>query len=173
MTPAAPAPDVRWHRRVIRNAVGSIAALALVGGLAATGVSAAAASTPGKRVSAPVAAADAFAALTTRLDSRQRSALMTGGLRLGELDDEQRASVMSLARSLLSDDGYAEFVAVMAADDALDAASGGGSEYGSDHWFVAAIEDPLGGSFIQLGGKQVAFNAILRDDTVTVEPELL
>lgn len=164
---AATKPDTRWHHRLIRSAVGSLAALALAGGLAATGAaaSASASSAPSARV------ASAYTALTTKLDPRQRE-LLAEGLEFGELDDEQREHVLDLARSLLSEEAYAQFTAVMAADDDLDAASGGGTEYATSHYRVLAIDD-VGGSFIQLGGTQVAINARLSDDGVWVEPDLL
>ncbi|MFT4123053.1 MAG: DUF3500 domain-containing protein [Microbacteriaceae bacterium] len=168
MSDVALAPEMRWHRRVIRAALGSMAALALAGGLAAT--SAASSASASSRGS--VSAVEAYSALTARLDSRQRAELAQG-IELGDLDSEQREYVMQLARSLLSDEAYAQFTAVMAADDALDAAAGGGTEYSSAHYRVVAIDDPDGASFIQFGGTQLAINAKLADEVLFVEPDLV
>jgi hypothetical protein len=81
------------------------------------------------------------------------------GLRLGALDDESRTAAMAVAKAVLSDDGYTDFVGTTAADDYLNT-SGGGSEYSSDNYYIAFIGTPStdGDWMLQIGGHHLAYN---------------
>jgi hypothetical protein len=81
------------------------------------------------------------------------------GLRLGALDDDSRTAAMAVAKAVLSEEGYADFVGTQAADDYLNA-SGGGSEYSSDNYYIAFIGTPStdGDWMLQIGGHHLAYN---------------
>ena len=175
----------RLHQRTMRRVIGALAALAVAGALAA-GVSAprvsvpiassvrvaAAVSSPTAAVSGTASALEGVRRFVSSLETSQLAALAgpTGaGVRLADLGAEQRAAVLGLLDSLLSPEARGLFAEAMAADDALASA---GSGAGSGDYRIGWIASADGG-FLQFAGPQLAVNAILRGDTVRVEPELV
>lgn len=177
-----PSPaDLRFHRGVLRQLIGAIATLALIGGLSAGGVAAAASAST---TSSTVQERDVVDAELTRtleevlaeLDAEQL-ALLTDpatGIRLGELDAGQRIQLLSLFRAVLSVDAYSHLLTMMNADDALDAAAGGGTAWSSDEYTVTVLfDDATGSVFLQLSGTQLAISVIVAEGTIFVEPDVL
>ena len=89
------------------------------------------------------------------------------GLRFGDLSDASLAAAMTFASAVLSDDGYADFIGVLAADDYLGeqgsgggGGPGGGGGYSADNYYIAFIGTPSATSdwMVQLGGHHMAFN---------------
>lgn len=85
------------------------------------------------------------------------------GVKLSALTAEQRAAALGVARAVLTDDGYADLVGVLAADDYLGTQGGGGpggGSYSSGNYSVAIIGTPsaTGSWMIQLGGHHMAYN---------------
>ncbi|WP_192954703.1 DUF3500 domain-containing protein [Gallaecimonas mangrovi] len=81
------------------------------------------------------------------------------GLAFEDMDDSTLADAMSVAKAVLSDDGYEDFLGILAADDYLNA-SGGGSAYGSGLYFIAVFGTPStsGNWALQIGGHHLAYN---------------
>lgn len=81
------------------------------------------------------------------------------GIELGALDDESLEAAMMVAKAALSDDGYQDFLGVIAADDYLNEL-GGGSAYSSGKYYLAFFGDPdvSGDWMLQLGGHHLAYN---------------
>lgn len=95
------------------------------------------------------------------------------GLKLGDLTTAQRTAAMNLVDALLSDQGYTQATAIMAADDNL--ASVQSSDYGSDKYYIALFGTPSSSSpfFVQFGGHHLAINADIDGDNVAVTPEFV
>jgi hypothetical protein len=87
------------------------------------------------------------------------------GLRFGDLGAESRAAALQVADEVLSDEGYEDFVGVLAADDYLAAQSAGGPDgdglaYGAGDYYIAIIGTPsaTGDWMLQIGGHHLAYN---------------
>ncbi|MCA9568474.1 MAG: DUF3500 domain-containing protein [Myxococcales bacterium] len=85
------------------------------------------------------------------------------GLAFGDLSDAQRSLAYAVAGALLSDEGYEDFVGVLAADDYLDEQGGGGGGpggYGSDYAHIAVFGTPSAGGdwAVMLGNHHMAYN---------------
>lgn len=93
----------------------------------------------------------------SNLPGQQRS-----GLKLGALGDESRAAALAVAGEVLSDEGYADLVGVLAADDYLGTMGSGpgGGMYSSDNYSIAFIGTPstTGDWMFQFGGHHMAWN---------------
>lgn len=87
------------------------------------------------------------------------SLVTRNGLRFGDLSETSRAAAMTLAQTVLSTEGYADFVGGLAADDYL-GEIGGGDDYSSDNYYVAILGTPSasGDWMLQLGGHHMAYN---------------
>ena len=161
---------------MVRHLIGVIAALALAGGLTAGGLAGTASATT--RVTTASSPAAVVLTATRRfaasLDAAQRARLRGEGLRLGDLSVAQRAEAMDFVTGLLSDEGAAQFRALMTTDDALDSAAGGGTAWSSDEYRISLLGDPGTGSyFVQFGGRHLALAAIVSDGAVSVNPEFV
>lgn len=88
------------------------------------------------------------------------------GLRLGALDTDSRAAAMAVAKAVLSDAGYTDFVGILAADSYL-GTQGGGSMYSADNYYIAFIGTPstTGDWMVQIGGHHLAYNVTYRAGT--------
>ena len=177
-----PSPaDLRFHRGVLRQLIGAIATLALIGGLSAGGVAAAASasttsSTMHERDVVDAELTSTLEAVLADLDAAQLAVLTDAatGMRLGDLSAGQRIQILTLFRAVLSDDAYSHLLAMMNADDALDAAAGGGTACSSDEYTVTVLfDDATGSVFLQLSGTQLAISVVVAEDTIFVEPEVL
>jgi len=81
------------------------------------------------------------------------------GLRFGAMSAESLLTAKALVATVLSAEGYSDFLGTMAADDYLKA-SGGGSDYSSSNYYIAFIGTPVvnGSWMIQIGGHHMAYN---------------
>ncbi len=102
--------------------------------------------------------------------------LLRNGVRIGDLDANQMAAMLSFLRSSLSDDGYATAIAVIGADavlaDAPNAARLGWSEdnYGLAFFGVPGISNPWGWQF---GGHHLAVNVNWVDGRSFLSPTFI
>ncbi len=102
--------------------------------------------------------------------------LLGNGVRIGDLDANQMAAMLSFLRSSLSDDGYATAIAVIGADavlaDAPNAARLGWSEdnYGLAFFGVPGISNPWGWQF---GGHHLAVNVNWVDGRSFLSPTFI
>lgn len=89
------------------------------------------------------------------------------GLTRGELSDESIAALGDLAATVLSGDGYEDYVGLLAADDYLGAQGGGGGgpgggsgQYAASNYIVSFFGTPAVDSdwMMQLGGHHMAYN---------------
>lgn len=169
----------RFHTAVTRRVIGSLAALALAGGIAAgPALSAAAATT---RSSAAVRTTPSNASeFATSLSAAQLAALFDGipnasgtGLRLGDLTPTQRAAAFDVLRGLLSEQAWAQLSELLAADAELDADAGGGSAWSADHYRLALFGDPGGDYVLQFSTADVVLSAIRQGDAVDVRPDVV
>ncbi|AJQ92498.1 hypothetical Protein YC6258_00448 [Gynuella sunshinyii YC6258] len=110
------------------------------------------------------------------------------GLMFGNLSEEARLAAMTVAKAVLTDEGYDDFLGVLAADDYLNEQGGagggtgtppdgdagtppdgsgmpseggsGGLTYSSDNYYIAFIGEPSvsGDWMLQIGGHHLAYN---------------
>lgn len=87
------------------------------------------------------------------------------GIALGDLDDTGREAALNVARALLTDEGYADLLGILAADDLLGEQSGGGGPgggggYSSDLAHIAVFGTPstTGSWSVAIGNHHMAFN---------------
>ena len=87
------------------------------------------------------------------------------GLMFGDLDADSLSAAMVVAKAALSDQGYVDFVGVLAADDYLgnlqgSGGGGNGLQYSSDNYYIAFIGEPStsGNWMLQIGGHHLAYN---------------
>ena len=97
------------------------------------------------------------------------------GLAHGDLDSENKEALAAFAQALLSDEGYEDYVGILAADDYLGTLSGGGGGpggggggggmYTSDEAVVAFYGTPAtsGSWMVQLGNHHLAYNVTFVD----------
>ena len=80
------------------------------------------------------------------------------GVQTTSLSSTSKAAMLTLAQAALSDQGYADFFGVIAADQYLNQLGANG--YGSDYYFVAFVGTPstTGSWMLMLGGHHMAFN---------------
>ncbi len=163
-------PTSRFHSRVTRRVIGALAGLALAGGLAAGPAAAASASSlraATTRSAATVGAADFIASLADDEADELRGGdpnVPGTGLRLGDLDDEQRAAAFGLLRSLLSPAAWTELSDLIDADSAIGAL---------DEYHLALFGDPDGDYVLQFSTADLTLNAIRQDGTVDVQPDVV
>lgn len=109
---------------------------------------------------------------------RRWSNLPTGivkraGLRMGDLSQPQRAAVMALLAAALSREGYEKVVGIVAGDEVLRQAEGGGRlAFGRDEYYVSLLGQPSSTEpwMIQFGGHHLGLNITLAGDQGTLAP---
>jgi hypothetical protein len=91
------------------------------------------------------------------------------GPKFGTLSATSRTAALAVARSVLTDAGYEDFVGVLAGDDYLGTLSGGGGGggggmYSSDQYSLAIFGTPsaTGDWMIQVGGHHMAYNVTFK-----------
>jgi hypothetical protein len=120
-------------------------------------------------------------ALFAFTDVRQRarwSNLPTGaftraGLRLGDLNPQQRKAAMTLVASVLSREGYEKVGAIMDADEVLKSSSGR-SEFGRDEYYISILGNPslTVPWMLQFGGHHLGLNVTVVGDRDVLTPSL-
>lgn len=99
-----------------------------------------------------------------------------GGLRMGDLNAEQRAAVMTLLRTALSEWGYEKVVGIVESDEVLKNNSDSGAPaFGRDEYFVSFMGKPSATSpwMIQFGGHHLALNITLAGERGVLTPSLI
>jgi len=99
-----------------------------------------------------------------------------GGLRMGDLNGDQRAAVMSLLASTLSKMGYEKVVGIVAGDELLRKQSGAGSPpFGRDEYYVSFMGKPSVTEpwMLQFGGHHLALNITVAEDQGVLTPSLI
>ena len=93
------------------------------------------------------------------------------GLRMGDLEEPQRAAVRGLLTAALSADGYAKVMAIVGADEQL-RRSTGRAMFGSDEYYVSFVGEPSTTEpwLIQFGGHHLALNITLIGERGTLAP---
>ncbi|WP_265516896.1 DUF3500 domain-containing protein [Nitratireductor luteus] len=138
-----------------------------------------------------VKAADAF---LNRLDEEQRKAavypftdntqrsnwsnfpdgpVQRGGVRRGDLSDEQNAALDALLGEILSEDGVRNIAYQLAAEDMLDSGIGG-PNFGSDFYYASLLGEPSVSEpwMLQFGGHHLAVNATVFGSEISFSPML-
>jgi hypothetical protein len=170
----------RFHTAVTRRVLGTLAALALAGGIAAGPVAEEPAEAATRSSSSVKAAAPTATGFVDTLDDADVAALFDGvpnvagtGLRLGDLTTDQRAAAYALLRSLLSEEAWAQLTDLLAADAELDAVAGGGSAWSADDYRVALFGEPDGDYVLQFSTAEVVLSAIRQGDAIDVRPDVV
>lgn len=96
-----------------------------------------------------------------------------GGLRMGDLNEEQREAVLRLLRSTLSERGFQQVVDNMNGSEVLRARRGRGT-LGRDEYYISLLGEPsLSTPWMwQFGGHHLGINATLVGDRITLSPSL-
>jgi Protein of unknown function (DUF3500) len=96
------------------------------------------------------------------------------GLRWGDMNDAQRAALMTLLGTVLSPSGLTDVQQQMAADDVLKAQGGGNLIFGSDEYYVSFLGSPSTTTAwtLQFGGHHLALNATVAGGNITLAPSL-
>ncbi|MCB9793536.1 MAG: DUF3500 domain-containing protein [Alphaproteobacteria bacterium] len=103
----------------------------------------------------------------TRWSNLPPGAVTRNGLTQAELSEESLTALHAFAATLLSTEGYEDYVGVLAADDYLGEQSGGGGgggggggSYASSNYIVAFFGTPSTSEdwMVQLGGHHMAYN---------------
>ena len=97
------------------------------------------------------------------------------GVALSELDDSEKAAVMALVKTMLSDQGYAQVKTIQEADDWLNKNSASGTDsFGSDtDYYIAIYGTPstTGPFMVQFGGHHLARNYTYKGTTASITPD--
>ncbi|CAL9648580.1 DUF3500 domain-containing protein [Streptomyces sp. enrichment culture] len=94
------------------------------------------------------------------------------GVGLRDLSDTQRAAAMGVAEAVLSDSGFEEMRAVVAAGNELNRRGGGNTSFGSDLFFFAFFGEPSTTErfTVQIGGHHLAVHTTYDGDRVMPTP---
>lgn len=100
-----------------------------------------------------------------------------GGLRWGDLNDEQQQAVMGMIAATLSEEGLAQVKENMHGDELLrrgDGRRSGGPVFGEDEYFVSILGTPSKTEpwMWQFGGHHLGVNATIVGDRITLSPTL-
>jgi len=97
-----------------------------------------------------------------------------GGLRWGDLSDEQKECVMELLKAALSENGVQQVVDNMNGDEYLKLNSRRQTSFGSDEYFISFLGEPstTSGWMFQFGGHHLAINITVVGDQMTMSPSL-
>ncbi len=97
-----------------------------------------------------------------------------GGVKWGDLDETQRAALITLLHAVLSDDGVDMVRMQMLADETLVRGGGGRPSFGADQYFVSILGTPSTTSpwMLQFGGHHLAINATMSGSNLTLSPTL-
>lgn len=95
------------------------------------------------------------------------------GLRMGDLNDEQKEAVFNLLRATLSEAGFQQVVDNMNGDEVLKR-EGGRPRFGKDEYFVSILGEPSTTEpwMWQFGGHHLAINATIVGEQITLSPSL-
>ena len=94
------------------------------------------------------------------------------GVKLADLNEEQRAAALKVLEALLSDQGYATVTGIMGGDEFLKDNNAGDEALGGDQYYIAFFGEPATDSAwsVQFGGHHLGINADLNNNTITFAP---
>lgn len=112
------------------------------------------------------------AAQTGRWSNLPEGIVQRGGLKLGDMSDDQKIALNTLLEEVMSDDGMRNIVMQMAADDMLP--SGGNLIFGSDYYYLSFLGEPADDTpwGLQFGGHHMAINVSVFGADVSFSPML-
>jgi hypothetical protein len=96
------------------------------------------------------------------------------GVRLGDLNDDQRTALDELLAATLSESGVRNVELQLAADDTLRRNGGGNPNFGSEYYFVSFLGEPSTTApwMLQFGGHHLAINVTFFGADTTFSPML-
>ena len=102
------------------------------------------------------------------------SSVPRGGVRWGDLNDKQKATVMEMLKAALSEDGVQQVVDNMNGDEFLRINARRQTSFGSDEYFVSILGEPSTTApwMFQFGGHHLAINVTIVGDQMTMSPSL-
>ncbi|MEP3482317.1 MAG: DUF3500 domain-containing protein [Fuerstiella sp.] len=101
-----------------------------------------------------------------------------GGLRWGDLNQDQKNAVTAMLKACLSQNGYQQIVDNMEGDEVLKTQGrnrrGGGPMFGRDEYYVSFLGKPSTAEpwMLQFGGHHLAFNITVVKERMTISPTL-
>jgi hypothetical protein len=100
-------------------------------------------------------------------------AVRRGGLRMGDLTDQQKEAVLGLLRATLSPRGLQQVIDNMNGDELL-RRDGGRMNFGKDEYFVSILGEPSETTpwMWQFGGHHLGINATICGSQITLSPSL-
>ena len=99
-----------------------------------------------------------------------------GGLRMGDLKQNQRDAAMNILSTVLSKMGYEKVVGIVESDEVLKNQSRGGSPpFGRDEYFISFMGKPSATEpwMIQFGGHHLALNITIAGEQGVLTPSLI
>lgn len=148
------------------------------------------AETTAQTVSETAAAAEAF--LGTLTEEQRKQVLYTyddetkstswsnfpvtfverAGVKLADLNDEQKAAALKVLEALLSEEGYETATGIMGGDEFLKENNSGDDALGGDQYYIAFFGEPstTDAWAVQFGGHHLGINADLHKDAITFAP---
>ncbi|QEG23738.1 DUF3500 domain-containing protein [Mariniblastus fucicola] len=97
-----------------------------------------------------------------------------GGLRWGDLKENQQQAAMQLLKATLSENGVQQVIDNMNGDEFLKQNSRRRTSFGSDEYFISILGEPSTTSpwMYQFGGHHLAINITIVGDQMTMSPTL-
>ncbi len=102
-----------------------------------------------------------------------------GGVRLGEMNQQQLQAACELLAAILSQPGYQKICAIMLGDDQLLGGAGrggrGGPAFGTDHYsmMVFGTPSPTDPWAVQFNGHHIGLNVSIQGDDVVLSPSFV
>lgn len=95
-----------------------------------------------------------------------------GGLRMGDLSDEQVTAAKAVVQAAMSEAGYTYVTDELEGDNQLAGSDVGGASFGEDNYHIAFYGDPSTDSSwsLQFGGHHLAIMASMGGDTLSLSP---
>jgi hypothetical protein len=111
----------------------------------------------------------------TRWSNLPVSMAKHGGLRMGDLTEEQRAAAMRLLRAALSERGYEKIVGIVQSDEVLRRQGNSTVPFGQDEYFISFMGKPSPTEpwMLQFGGHHLALNITLAGERGVLTPSLI
>jgi hypothetical protein len=97
------------------------------------------------------------------------------GLRMGDLNSEQRSAVMNVLAASLSKMGYEKIVGIIEADQMLTKDGSGGPPFGRDEFYISFLGKPSASTpwMLQFGGHHLGLNLTVKGSDGVLTPSLI
>lgn len=98
-----------------------------------------------------------------------------GGLRMGDLTEQQRAAAMTVLQAALSDMGYRKIVGIVESDEVLRKEGRGSPMFGRDQFYISFMGKPSTTEpwRVQFGGHHLGLNVTLAGNQGVLTPSLI